>query len=67
MKLYQGTQNGEGFTADDTSRNVHTVYMDVTCHWCGKERPVAMTGYIGGPCIACSKRTDGSAQTGDAP
>lgn len=61
MRLYQGTKNGDGFTADEIKRGIHTLYMDVTCPWCKKEQPVAMTGYIGGPCVRCGGRTDGSA------
>lgn len=36
----------------------HTwLYTDVTCPHCGKEQPVAMTRYVGGPCIRCGELT----------
>lgn len=50
----------KGFSVDEIERGIHTLWMDVTCPNCEKEQSVAQTGYIGGPCIRCGMRTDGS-------
>jgi len=50
----------QGFSKQDIERGLHTLFMDTKCPWCGKEQTVANTGFIGGPCIRCGKRTDGS-------
>lgn len=50
----------QGFSADEINRGIHSLYMDVTCPWCGKEQAVSQTGFIGGPCCRCGKRTDGA-------
>lgn len=50
----------DGFSADEIERGIHWLHADVTCPWCGKEQPVAVTQYVGGPCCRCGQRTDGS-------
>jgi ribosomal protein S27E len=50
----------EGFPADMVKRGEHWLYADVTCPACGKEQAVVATGYVGGPCVGCGARTDGS-------
>jgi ribosomal protein S27E len=62
IKLYpksDGKRGDQGFTADEIRRGIHTLYMDVVCPYCGKEQTVAQTGFIGGPCGRCGRRTDG--------
>lgn len=49
-----------GFSVDEIERGIHVLWMDVTCPWCGTEQAVTQTGYLGGPCCRCGKRTDGS-------
>jgi len=48
-----------GFTVQEIERGDHFLWMDVTCPNCEKEQSVASTGYVGGPCVRCGKRTDG--------
>lgn len=63
IKLYPKTstiEDDRGFTAKEVKQGIPWIYADVTCPNCGKEQPVAATGYIGGPCVQCGKRTDGS-------
>ena len=54
-----GPEESRGFSADEIRRGINTLYMDITCPHCGKEQSVAQTGYMGGPCCRCGKRTDG--------
>lgn len=46
-----------GFSADEIRRGLHWLRTDVQCEICGKEQPMAMTGYNGGPCIKCGGKT----------
>lgn len=48
-----------GFTADEIMRGVHWLHTDASSQHCGKEQPVATTGFVGGPCVRCGKRTAG--------
>lgn|GEM_PF-3074244 len=61
MKQYpkhNGTEEERGFTADEIRRNVHVLFIDVTCEECGKVQSVAMAGSIdNGKCIRCGGRT----------
>lgn len=50
----------QGFSVDEIERGIHTLWMDTICPYCEKEQSVAQTGYVGGPCIRCGMRTDGS-------
>lgn len=60
IKLYPKTHGeDDGFSADEILRGLPWVYADVKCPNCGKEQPVAGTGYIGGPCCACGGLTGG--------
>jgi len=58
IKIYP-KDNGEGFSADEIRAGHHWVYSDVTCPHCGKVQPMAATRYMGGPCCACGKLTNG--------
>jgi hypothetical protein len=33
------------------------LYADIECRFCGKLQPVAITGYLGGPCCICGELT----------
>ena len=60
FEIYPPAQGGEserGYSAQDIRRGLHWVHTDVTCPHCAKEQPVAMTGYVGGPCISCGQPT----------
>jgi ribosomal protein S27E len=48
-----------GFTKEEIDRGLHTLYQDVECPFCQKLQTVASTGFLGGPCVRCGKRTDG--------
>ncbi len=52
-----GPVEDRGFSADEIRRGIQWVYTDVTCPHCGKYQPVAATGYLGGPCVACGELT----------
>jgi len=56
--------NVEGFTADEVRRGIPWIYTDVECPRCGKLQPVAMTHYVGGPCVRCGGLTSGETREG---
>jgi len=56
----------DGFTAEQVKRGETWLYTDVTCGHCGKEQPVAATGYVGGPCIRCGRDTIPTMEDDDA-
>jgi ribosomal protein L37AE/L43A len=53
-------EEGGGYSVDEIKKGVMWLYADVKCPACGKEQSVANTGYVGGPCMRCGARTDGS-------
>jgi hypothetical protein len=58
ITLYPKTHGEErGFTEEEVRRGIPWVYADVKCPSFGKEQPLAVTGYIGGPCCACGELT----------
>ena len=64
VKFYPKTslygENERGFSESDIRNGTMWLYADVVCPSCGKNQSVASTGYVGGPCISCGKKTDGS-------
>ena len=67
MKLYIGENpwsTDGGYTGEQIRKGHHWVNADITCPHCGKEQPVAMTGYLGGPCVKCGRLTGEAAQPG---
>ena len=62
--MYTGPKpDGSEYTADELAKGHHWVTTDITCPHCKKEQPVAITGYLGGPCCRCGKRTIGEEPT----
>lgn len=61
MKMYPkqyGTEDEQGFTAEEIRRGDQWLYTDVTCTECGKVQSLAMAGSIdNGKCIRCGGET----------
>ena len=63
-----GDLSSEGsYSANEIRLGIHWIHTDVTCPHCGKEQPVAVTGYIGGPCVRCGELTSGKISTQQHP
>ncbi len=63
IKFYPKTNGAErGYTPDEITKGHMWIYADVACPHCDKLQPVVATGYVGGPCVRCGQRTDGSSQ-----
>lgn len=60
LKIYDDPfKRGQGYTSEEIAKGVHWLNTDVECPHCGKVQPVAVTGYLGGPCCRCGEPTGG--------
>jgi predicted RNA-binding Zn-ribbon protein involved in translation (DUF1610 family) len=58
MKTY-GKPGENPYTNEEIEAGHHWVTTDITCPHCGKEQTIPATGYVGGPCVRCGKKTIG--------
>lgn len=57
LKTYPNSSGDGSFSAEEIRKGYHWLHTDVECPHCGKNQPVAATGYLGGPCVQCGKLT----------